>query len=252
MALDLQKPEDEEVEDAVEREDDDSGQPSGDDQQEEGGADETDELDEEEVAEEVDAQPEPKPSRAEARFQKLANEAKEARERAERVEREFNEFKSRTPAQPVQQEREPTADEMALWSPDQIVDYKLGKATRNYDAQLRQIQFQTWESSDKAAWSTKCSTDPRAKKFEAEVETELSRLRASGQNIERVKLYKYMLGDKIDQGIASAKAKAQATGAKRVQRAQGRPSNPSGDQQVQRGKLSDKEARNKRLENAVF
>jgi hypothetical protein len=247
MAIDLEKPDDEEIEDGNAN----SGQPESVDEQE-GGADEKDELDEEgALPEEIDAQPE-KPSRGETRFQKLANEAKEARELAARLERDIQELKNRPQPQPEPvKEREPTAEEMALWSPDQIVDYRLSKVTKTYDQRLQQIQFQTYEATDKAAFQALAASDPRAKQMADEVETELQRQRGLGQNIAREVLYTYMLGKRI-RDAKPAVEKARADGQRRIQKQRASGGSPKSDQPNQRGKLSEAEARAKRLENVTF
>ena len=203
--------------------------------------------------EEVDAQPEGKPSRGASRFQKLANEAREAREHAARVERELQEFKaeqSRRAA--VVEKKEPTAEEMALWSTEQIIDYKLQKATGQYGQQLAQMQWNTQEANDKAAFERLQLSDPRAKKYAAEVEARLASIRKQNQNVDRESLFKFILGEKVYQNGSKAAAKQKKQGEAEIRRQKTNP--PSGQSDVRGGRTQDSEAeaRRKRLENVTF
>jgi hypothetical protein len=194
-----------------------------------------------------------KPSRGEARFQKLSNAAKEATERAAKVEREFNEFKaeqSRRAA--VVEKKEPTADEMALWSTEQIIDYKLQKATGAFSQNLAQLQWNTQEANDKAAFERLQLSDPRAKKYAAEVETRLASIRKQGQNVDREALLKFVIGEKVFSGGGKAAAKQKQQGAEQIRRQRTNP--PSGASDVRGGRTqeSEAEARRKRLENVTF
>src|SRR6267154_2094559 len=149
-----------------------------------------------------------KTGRGEARFQKLANEAREAREHASRIEKELNEFKAEQARQRATVEKkEPTDDEMALWSTQQIIDYKLQKATSGFQQNLQQLQWNTQEANDKAAFERLQLSDPRAKKYAAEVETRLASIRKQGQNVDREALLKFVIGEKVFQGGGKAAAK---------------------------------------------
>lgn len=210
-------------------------------------------TDGEETAEEVSAQPERKPGRGESRFQKLANEAREARERASKVEREFNEFKaeqSRKAA--VVEKKEPTTEEMALWSTEQIIDYKLQKATGQFGQTLQQLQWNTAEANDKAAYERLKLSDPRAKKYADEVETRLDNLRKQGQNVDRESLLKFVIGEKVFKGGGKAAAKQKKEGEAQIRRQTTKP--PAGASDVRGGRTQDSEAeaRRKRLENVTF
>jgi len=207
-------------------------------------------ADGEEAAEEVAPK---KASRGEARFQKLANEAREAREHSSRIEREFNEFKAEQSRQRATVEKkEPTDDEMALWSTQQIIDYKLQKATGVFTQNLQQLQWNTQESNDKAAFERLQLSDPRAKKYAAEVETRLAGIRKQGQNVDREALLKFIIGEKVFQGGGKAAAKQKKEGAEQIRRQRSNP--PGGQSDVRGGRTqeSEAEARRKRLENVTF
>ena len=215
-------------------------------EQDEGQADGEEAGDEEVVAEAK------KPSRGESRFQKLANEAREAREHSSRIEREFNEFKaeqSRRAA--VVEKKEPTDDEMALWSTQQIIDYKLQKATGQFTQNLQQLQWNQQEANDKAAFERLQLSDPRAKKYAGEVETRLASIRKQGQNVDREALLKYVIGEKVFQGGGKAAAKQKKQGEEQIRRQRTNP--PAGQSDVRGGRTeqSEAEARRKRLENKI-
>jgi hypothetical protein len=210
-------------------------------------------TDGEEAAEEVEAQSERKPSRGESRFQKLANEAREAREENARLKREFDEFKAEQSRRAATVEKkEPTAEEMALWSTEQVIDYKLQKATGQFTQTLQQLQWNTQEANDKAAFERLKLSDPRAKKYADEVETRLAAIRKQGQNVDRESLLKFVIGEKVYQGGGKAAAKQKKQGEEQIRRQ--RTSPPAGRSDVRGGRTqeSEAEARRKRLENVVF
>jgi hypothetical protein len=237
---------DDEIEDLEDGEHEEGGGEADDaSEQDEGKADGEEGIDEEVVAK--------KPGRGESRFQKLANEAKEAREHASRVERELNEFKaeqSRRAA--VVEKKEPTAEEMALWSTEQIIDYKLQKATGAFSQNLQQLQWNTQEANDKAAFERLQLSDPRAKRYAAEVETRLAGIRKQGQNVDREALLKFIIGEKVFQGGGKAAAKQKKQGEEQIRRQKTNPSGGGSDVRGGRTKDSEAEARRKRLENVTF
>lgn len=239
---------DEEIEN-LEDGDNEEGAGEADDaaEQDEGQADGEEAGDEEVVAEAK------KPSRGESRFQKLANEAREAREHSSRIEKELNEFKaeqSRRAA--VVEKKEPTDEEMALWSTQQIIDYKLQKATSGFQQNLQQLQWNTQEANDKAAFERLQLSDPRAKKYAAEVETRLASIRKQGQNVDREALLKFVIGEKVFQGGGKAAAKQKKQGEEQIRRQRTNP--PAGQSDVRGGRTeqNEAEARRKRLENITF
>jgi hypothetical protein len=236
---------DEEIESLEDGEHEEGGDEAGDAAEQDEG-----QADSEEAGEEVAPK---KVSRGEARFQKLANEAREAREHSSRIEREFNEFKAEQSRRAATVEKkEPTDDEMALWSTQQIIDYKLQKATGVFTQNLQQLQWNTQESNDKAAFERLQLSDPRAKKYAAEVETRLAGIRKQGQNVDREALLKFIIGEKVFQGGGKAAAKQKKEGAEQIRRQRSNP--PGGQSDVRGGRTqeSEAEARRKRLENVTF
>ncbi len=253
MALDLQTPDPGEEEDneVVEQQDRDGEQHEGDDESLQGGADETTELDEEEAPDEIDAKPEKPLSRGERRFQALANEIKEEREKRATLERELNEVRQRSQQQQPQQ-KEPTAEEMALWSTDQIMDYRMNQRLTPVLQQVDQMRRQQVDSGDKSVFATICATDARAKSLKDEVEKLYANEWQNGRFVPREILFELLLGRKIRQGGPPAREKAQRDGQRRIARAQAPSGNAKGDQPARRGQLTPAEERLKRLENQTF
>jgi hypothetical protein len=209
-----------------------------------------------EAGSEGEVRPEAQPrqvSRGERRFQTLSNSVKDANERATKLERELREERAARQRREAQETRkEPTAEEMALWTTDQIVDYKLGKSQASFQQTLQQIQFQTMESSDQAAFSTLCATDPRAKKYAGEVEQRLADLRAQGQNVPRANLLRWIIGDKVMAGAGKQVQRQRQQGQDRIRRQQSLSTTPRSDAAGNRGAKTDAEKRLERIENITF
>lgn len=153
---------------------------------------------------------------------------------------------------PAAQEREPTREEMALWTPDEVMDYKLGKSNKAFQATLQQIQWNTYETGDKAAFNALKATDPLAQRYGDEVETRLQAMRAQGQNVDRERLLTFIIGEKARANSGKAKAKQTGDGQRRIERQTTRPGTQRSDTATTRGKMSEQEAREKRLENITF
>lgn len=242
---------------------DDAGEGDGEDEQsqpvqgddgESEGADETGELDEDQEQEEVDAAPK---GRAQSRIRALSSTAREASERAAAAERRAQDLEARLAKleQPAPKpEREVSAEEMALWTADQIVDYKLGKATKGLDDRIAQLQFQTWDSGDKAGWSGYCANEPRASRMAAAVEERLQQLRSKGiLNWTRGDVYLRLLGERLSQQGTKAATTQRQEGKQRIARQRTNSGSPKGDQSGDRRReLSEKEARDRRLKEQGF
>ena len=192
-------------------------------------------------------------SRGEARFQKLSNQAREANERSTRLERELQEMRAERQRQQAQvQEKEPTPEEMSLWSTDQVVQYRLEKATGKFNNTLQQMQFQNAEANDQSSYRALCTTDARAKRYADEVETRLTDLRRQGQNVSREVLLKYIIGEKVMAKSAQSVPAARKKGERNIARQQSNSSPPRSDNQGGRQAKTEAEKRRERLENLTF
>ena len=243
---------DEEIEDAVSEDADAESTDTSD-----GSSGEVEQQTESEVGSEREVREEQTESRVlsrgERRFQRLANETREANTRAERLERELQDIRAERQRQTVQtQEREPSAEEMSLWSTDQIVQYRLDKATGKFNQTLQQMQFQNQESADKTSFHSLCASDSRAKKYADEVETRLLELRRQGQNAQREVILKYLLGEKLLQQSAKATSQQRKQGEQRIARQRGSNPPPRSDTRAGRQAETEAEKRARRLENVTF
>lgn len=188
----------------------------------------------------------------EARFQTLNQRAREATERASLAERKASELEQRLSRleQPKQQGKSP--EEVALMTPDELVNYRLGEATKGFEQKLGQIQWATYEAGDKSAFQALVSRDPVAARYADEVESRLSQMRSQGQNVDRERLLTFIVGEKVRQKNSGAKAKQQNEGQRKIARQTVTATNTRGDTPSNRGKMSEQEAREKRLENITF
>ncbi len=171
---------------------------------------------------------------------RLETETRELRERLGRLE------------QPRQAPQGPTPEQLALMTPDELIDHKLGIATKRFEATLGQIQWQTYEATDKAAFEALKASHPMARRLADKVESRLAEMRAQGQNVDRVRLAKYLVGEEAWEKGEAAKVKQAAQGQQRIARQTVRPGAARSDTTGNRGKVSEQEARDKRLENMTF
>lgn len=209
------------------------------------------EADEEDQPEEIDAQPEKPLSRGERRFQALSNEIKEERAARARLEQELTEVRTRqAPQQP--QPREYTADEMALWTQDQVIEYRMNQRLGPVQQELNRVRQEQINTGDKATFSAICANDARAVRLKDEVEKLYASEWQAGRFVPREILFELLLGRKVRNGAPAAREKAQVAGKQRIARQQAPSGNARSDQQAQRGKLSPAEERLKRLENVTF
>ena len=178
---------------------------------------------------EEEGQVEAKPSRAETRFQRLANEAKEAREESARVRRELDEFKASQRQQAQQETPDQIAQRMALMTPEERLEYKLDQAERRNGQQMANMQFQMQDSGDKSAFHALCASDPTAARYKDRVESKLTELRSQGQNVSREALFTFMFGQDVRAKSGQAKAKQGKDGERRIQRQKVAPGNSRGD-----------------------
>jgi hypothetical protein len=194
-------------------------------------------------------------SRGENRFQRLSNENAELRRQQQETHRQLEEMRRENQRREAPaQEREPTREEMALWTPEQRMDYRLERSERNFSRMMQQTQHQAADLADKTAFDAMCQTNPRYRKYAGEVEQRLATLRSQGQTAPRDAILRYVIGEKVLASNGSPQRQRQRQqGAERVRRQQGSAAAPRSDAGTGgRQKLSDAEARAKRLENVTF
>lgn len=203
----------------------------------------------------VDGEPR-RPSRGEVRFQKLSQTAKEATERAANAEKRAQEMEARLARleQPRQEQpRGKSPEELALMTPDELINYRLGEATKGFEQKLGAIQWATYEQSDRAAFASLAANDTVAARLAPKVEERLRELRSQGQNVDRERLLTYLIGEEVRAKGSAARQKQQGDGQRRIAKQTVRSGGQQrSDTQSTRGRMSEAEAREKRLENITF
>ncbi len=205
---------------------------------------------------EVEGEPR-RPTRGEARFQTLNRRAQEATERASRAEQRAQDLETRLARleQPRQQQPQgKSPEELALMTPDELITYRLGEANKGFEQKLGAIQWATYEAGDQAKWQARIGRDPVAARMSQKVEDRLAEMRRAGQNVDRERLYTFMVGEEVLAKAGAAKTKQGAAGQRNIQRQQTRPGagQRSDTQPARNGRMSEAEAREKRLENMTF
>lgn len=178
---------------------------------------------------EVAADGEKPRSRSEARFQKLANEAKEARETATKVQRDFDEYRAQQQRQSQQESPDQVAQRMALMTPEERADYKIDQSNRQTQQTLQGMAFQIRDSGDKSAFLALCASNPTAARYKDRVEAKLAEVRRAGQNVDREALLKFMVGEDVFAKGPAVRSKQVKDGERRLRRETVAPGNSRGD-----------------------
>lgn len=223
---------------------DDDDQDDGDDDQDD-GADNGDDDDQD------DPPPQRKqPSRAETRVAKLARETAALR-------RELEEAR-RTPAQPQERrasQAELDAAERELlvgMTPEERLDYKIEKNARIGQQQLQAIAFQGADATDKMAFASKVAGNRLYARVADKVEAELQKMRDRGQNTDRETIARYLIGVAVTAKAGATTPKAQRKAANNRQREAGRPGGNRSDHRGSGGRLTEAQARAKRLDGQLI
>jgi hypothetical protein len=186
------------------------------------------------------------PSRGERRFQSLTSELAKERQQREDLSRRLDAALGQQ-RQPVQETPEARAQRHALMTPEERMREDLQNATATHQRDMRVMQFQMQDNSDKTAFEAKAAVDKRYAKWKPDVERELLALRQQGQNVDREKLMYYLIGKNAVENGQVQVAQQRSEARQRVQRQSVRPSNSGSDVQASR---RDRSATlEKRLEN---
>ena len=208
-----------------------------------------------EASSEGQVRPEPRQvSRGERRFQRMSEDVREQRSRADKLERELADIRAdRDRQQRETQQREPTKEEMALWTPEERMDYRMSRAERHFNNVLSQTQAQTQDVADKAAFDAKAEGNPRYKRYADEVERRLVDLRKQGQSAPREAILKFILGERLlSNNGGKSEQRQRQNGQRRIARASGGQQSPRGDAGGGRQALTEAEKRLKRLQDVTF
>ena len=188
----------------------------------------------------VGAEPAKQPSRAEARFQRLANETKAAREEAQQARREAEELRRQTWQQNSQVTAQQEQERIALMLPEERTTYQLSKMQQQFQQERAQDRAQTAAMMDKTAFDAKATINPVYAKFKDEVEKRFEEHSRQGAPVAREILLKLVLGERALEGARNPKPRQQAAarvGAQRVASGSGK-----GSAAAERGKAGDSAA----------
>lgn len=195
------------------------------------------------------------PAPRETRAQKAIRELREQRQESERqlaVARAELEVARRPQQQPAQPDPEQVIwqqEEETLRNPDatdwQKYAIAANRSARQAQAQVRAVQQQTWDLQDRTSFQALAATNPKVyAHYKDRVEEEVQKARAKGQFPPREVVLQVLLGKDMLAGKVRAAEKKKPTTGAAPRRAPASDVPASG-----RGRLSESDARAKRLEN---
>lgn len=142
-----------------------------------------------------------------------------------------------------------------MMSPEERIEYRLQQMDQRQTAELQRVRFETADNADRQAFADLCKTSNSAARLAARVEQELKKLRDQGTNVPRRTILAVLIGEKALSGAPRATGRQQRRAEEQRQRQSAKPGSrasrsdaPSQD----RRSSSDREARNKRLEDQSF
>lgn len=171
------------------------------------------------------------PGRASNRLQTLRNENRQLAEQTARLQRDFEELR-RQQAQPRAEDPGLEAQRLAVMMPEERIEYRFQQSEQRHAQQLRQIQRQTAESSDRSAFMALQASQPVAKRYADKVEQLFQQEFGKGNFVDRQTILNYVVGQAVLARGAQDGAKQRTQARQRVERQQTRPSNGRGDVQT--------------------
>jgi len=174
-----------------------------------------------------------------SRAQDSERRARDAERRAEEAERRARQYEMQMrPPQP-QESPEQERARLEMMTPDERAEYRVNKALTRFQSEQQVTAFRTQEQLDKQSFDTECRTNPMARRFADEVETELNKIRSEGGNVPRQAVLMYVIGRAFLNKEAKTRDKRAATTQTKMRSAAVRPSNSRSDAasgRSQRGK----------------
>lgn len=99
------------------------------------------------------------------------------------------------PAQPAGESEAQRAERRSRLTPEERISEDLRDSEKRVSLQLQGVQYQNWESNDRALYETKASIDPLYKRWKDRVEKELTEMRGRGQiGVARDAVLRYLIG----------------------------------------------------------
>jgi len=248
----------EEITDGPDDEDEDGEGPGEDSGQEvrEGEAENEPGPDEEEdeFGRQKRVDPEPAPTsrqrRSQSHWQKRETELAATRKRAEEAEARANQLAAehqRTEAQRQQAQQQDRERRRELMTPEERTAEDVTELRAQINFQRQMDAFYRGDAEDRATYQAKATVNKVYKRHEATVEAELKKARASGTNLSREQILRYVIGDEALK-MADRSASSQPTRRKPVSKPVNSRSNDTSTP-GKRGSSSDREALKKRLAN---
>lgn len=136
------------------------------------------------------------PSRRDTRIQTLTEAARQKDAELAEVRRRLDDL-SRQMTQPRVQAESPEqrAARFALMTPQEQMAETLRESEQRTATLVQQVQMQSADAADRAAFQSRAAVDPLYAKWGPKVEGKLAELRARGNNVEREVLLKFMIGE---------------------------------------------------------
>ena len=212
----------------------DDGVGEGDDEPE-GSTEHVDDAEDDGESEDVA----PRRSRAETRFQKLANEAKEAKTKAEAAEAEVRAMRVAQAQQNQHLTQQQEAERLALMTPEERADYKISRFERDAHIRAQNQELRTQALVDKASYDAKATINPVYAKYKDEVDAQFEERMKAGRPVEREVILKFMLGERALNGALSSTRKAKAQGQRRIDAQRTSSGNSKGDRSAERQKAGN-------------
>jgi hypothetical protein len=170
------------------------------------------------------------PSRRDRRIETLTTSLAEERRAREDLNRRLDLVLAGAQNRPPQGETpEARAQRLALLTPEERITAELNDAKQGFAREMFQTRFQLADANDRTAYQAKAMVDPLYKKWEPKVEAELVELRKQGQNVDREKLFYYLVGKTTVEGRQAAKPGQRVEAQRRVNSQRIRPGNSGSD-----------------------
>lgn len=195
-------------------------------------------------------EPPARETRGSGRISRLSNEVQELR-------RQLRDRDARpapaapAAAQPQEETEEAFRARLALLAPHEQVLETQSRSERRFARVLQANAMQQQDMLDKVQFDTKAASNPRYKRYADDVEKLRTELMQQGQLVPRQILLEVVIGRKVlaNDGALRGKGQQRQAAQRRVAAATTKPGQARSDVPAQRGRLSEKEARAKRLEN---
>lgn len=194
------------------------------------------------------------PGRRERAVLKAKAEARDLKRQLADRDRELASARSSQNGQSQAERERQEREAYALMSPDERADFDRKRSDQRIDNLDQRARFLYSDLADQRKFDRKCGADPRYMRLADDVEDRLAEYRKTGGNPTREEVFKIVFAERLLAKAPKAAARQRQAGADRV-RSQ-RVAAPGGGRSAEParggGRLSEREARRKRLEGVTF